>query len=36
MLKLDLTLDVKPLMPNQELNVAMATYWKGASKRVGM
>lgn len=28
--KLDLTLQAEPLMPNQELNVATATYWEGA------
>lgn len=28
--KLDLKLQARPLMPNQELNVATATYWEGA------
>ena len=28
--KLDLMLQAEPLMPNQELNVATATYWEGA------
>jgi predicted secreted hydrolase len=28
--KLDLTLQAKPLMPNQELNTSTATYWEGA------
>lgn len=28
--KLDLVLQAQPLMPNQELNVATATYWEGA------
>lgn len=28
--KLDLSLQAQPLMPNQELNVATATYWEGA------
>ena len=28
--KLDLTLQGQPLMPNQELNTATATYWEGA------
>ncbi len=28
--KLAMTLQAKPLMPNQELNVATATYWEGA------
>lgn len=28
--KLDLKLRAQPLMPNQELNVATATYWEGA------
>ncbi|HEY9631166.1 MAG TPA: lipocalin-like domain-containing protein [Coleofasciculaceae cyanobacterium] len=28
--ELDLTLQGKPLMPNQELNTATATYWEGA------
>lgn len=28
--KLDLHLNAEPLMPNQELNVATATYWEGA------
>ncbi|MBW4468020.1 MAG: hypothetical protein KME07_21555 [Pegethrix bostrychoides GSE-TBD4-15B] len=33
--KLDIALQAEPLMPNQELNVATATYWEGAVKFAG-
>lgn len=33
--KLELTLQGQPLMPNQELNVATATYWEGAVEFAG-
>lgn len=34
--KLDLTLQAKPMMSNQELNTATATYWEGAVAFEGM